>query len=257
MPQVETTKFMLRKTPYDYFQELEYWDRGSQVNKGGMYLAGPNGVGKSIILYTLACLAKAKGWIVLYVPDCDEWSAMPSKDRALEYLLNAFALALAPVYDHVVAGPSNQRFGKTWRDLLALGLTTHTEEVLAALVSELSNQNDYPVLLMFDEVNALFTRPLPWLNMCLAKDGPFFSYLGASINRLKMKRGWKVISGTGHEQFLAALPSGYANSVQYLTPLPSDEFNELMKSDILLYTYISSPSAMNVDTSYIFVTHGF
>jgi len=224
---------MLRKIPYDYFLELEYWDKASLVNRRGMYLAGPNGVGKSIIVYTLACLAKANGWIVLYVPDCDEWSAMPSKESTLKYLLNAFALALAPVYDHAVIDPSNQRFGKTWRDLLALGLTTHTEEVLTALVSELSNQSDYPLLLVFDEVNALFTRPLPWLNMCLAKDGPFFSYLGASINRLKMECGWKVISGTGHEQFLAALPSGFANSVQHLTPLPNDEFNILMMSDIL------------------------
>jgi hypothetical protein len=78
-----------------------------------MYLADPNGVGKSIIVYTLACLAKANGWIVLYVPDCDEWSAMLSIESTLKYLLSAFAFALAPVNDHVVTDPSNQRFRKT------------------------------------------------------------------------------------------------------------------------------------------------
>jgi hypothetical protein len=245
MPLVGQTKFMLRKTPYDYFQELEYWNRDLLVNKGGMYLAGPNGVGKSIIVYTLACLAKAKDWIVLYVPDCDEWSALPSKDAALKYLLNKFALALVPFYSHVVADPSNQRLGKTWGDLIALGLTTHTEEVLTDLVSELSNQTDHPLLLIFDEVNALFTRHLPWSRKSLAKDGPFFSYLGASINRLKMNRGWKVISGTGHERFLAALPSGYTNSVRYLIPLDRSEFNMLMESGILLFFFPLFFSVMN------------
>ena len=47
-----------------------------------------------------------------------------------------------------------------------------------------------------------------------------------------MKRGWKVISGTGHQRFLAELPSGYDDTMRYLTPFELSEFILLLDSGI-------------------------
>ena len=198
-----------------------------------MYLAGPNGVGKSVIIYTLTCLAKAHDWIVLYVPNCDEWATLPSEEGALAYLLHKFAIALAPHYNQPVY--TSTKLGRTWGEILKRGMSGSGDKdrTLSILLDELSRQKDHPLLLVFDEVNALFTQKLPWGNR-LAKEGPYFSHLAATINRFTMQRGWKVISGTGHEQFLAELPSGFMNSVRYLTPLGTKEFDLLMDSSIFI-----------------------
>lgn len=98
--------------------------------------------------------------------------------------------------------------------------------------------DEHPLLLVFDEVNTLFTQKLPWRDM-FAKDGPYFSKLAAAINRFTMLRGWKVISGTGHERFLLALPSGLMNLVVYITPLDVLEFNLMMDSSIFKSYFLS------------------
>lgn len=98
------------------------------------------------------------------------------------------------------------------------------ERILSDLIAELCTQTKLPLLLVFDEVNALFSETLSWLNGQLAKTGPFFANLAAAINKLTMRRGWKVLSGTVHEQFLAELPDGLTNTVRYLTPFEREEF---------------------------------
>jgi hypothetical protein len=152
--------------------------------------------------------------------------------QAMEYLLSKFALALAPFY----AQPTlHRQHGVTWGELLLDGLAGHnSQRALPNLLDELCSQEVFPLLLVFDEVNALFTEKLPWNQTELAKSGPYFSNLAASINKLTMRRGWKVISGTGHKQFLEGLPSGLTDTVRYLTPFEQEEFYLLLKSDILL-----------------------
>jgi hypothetical protein len=178
-------------------------------------------------------LAKAKGWIVVYLPNCDEWASMASEEGALRYLLDRFAVALAPHYGQPAA--VHFRFGRTWGEILAHGLIDQadTKSVLSDLIAELCEQKQYPLLWIFDEINALFTTKVPWLNGELAKIGPFFANLAASINHLAMSRGWKVLSGTGHERFLGELPSGLTGSVMHLIPLENAEFNKLLESGIL------------------------
>jgi hypothetical protein len=53
-------------------------------------LAGPYGVGKSVTLYTIAVLAKAMDWVVVYLPRCDEWVARNPATSQLDYILEIF-----------------------------------------------------------------------------------------------------------------------------------------------------------------------
>jgi hypothetical protein len=77
--------------------------------------------------------------------------------QAMEYLLSKFALALAPFY----AQPS--LCGGTWGELLLDGLAgQNTQRTLSNLLDELCSQEVFPLLLVFDEVNTLFSEMLPW-----------------------------------------------------------------------------------------------
>lgn len=178
----------------------------------GMYLAGPNSVGKSITIYTLVCPAQAHGWIVLYVPNCDEWAAKASAEEAMKYLLTKIALALVPFYEHPTF--LYRQDGRTWEELLMNGLASqNTQQVFSDLLDELCNQEDFPLLLVFDKVNTLFSNILPWLQGQLTKTVLYFTNLTTTLNKLTMCHRWKVLSRTGHEQFLAELPSGLTDTV--------------------------------------------
>lgn len=237
LPYPHKTLFLLRDYPLVLFKQLEQWSNAKQVAgdpRKGFYLAGPNGVGKSVIIYTLACLAKAHNWIVLYIPRCDEWAAKNTSRESKDYLLHAFAAALVQYYDNAAYTATDAY--KTWGEQLLFGLSTSEADkdtVLSDIIDGVCNQDTIPVLFLFDEVNFLFTDPLPWSLPHLAKNGPYFANLAASISRLHMKRGWKVLSGTGHQQFLKEVPSGLTDAVRYLIPFDYREFTLLMNSGII------------------------
>lgn len=162
----------------------------------GMYFAGPNGIGKSVTIYTLVCLAKAMGWLVVYIPQCDEWiSRSAKKEDIYQYFLDFFALAIAEnnFYNNPVT-KSNLENCKTWGDLVMYGKNFEPMDAVKAITDELCGYTTVPVLLVFDEVNALYEMKLDWTNN-LPYETPPFSYMAATLNRLTMQRGWKIITG--------------------------------------------------------------
>lgn len=224
----------------------------------GKYLAGPNGIGKSVSLYTLACLAKAKKWIVVYIPQCDEWIARSDTQKNIyEYFLHHFALAIATnnFYNNKTTA-SNLEMCSTWGDLVLYGTTVNALEAVTAITAELCACTDHPVLLVFDEVNALYEMAVSWRDKLAYEVAPF-TYMAATLNRLTMKRGWKVITGvyftntrifsyfcalgTGHERFINAAPAGLLTDSMMcnLGPWQDDEFLKLLVSDIT-YNYFAS-----------------
>ena len=56
---------------------LDVWDHVQKAvvkkHQPGVYLAGPMGAGKSSIMYYVVHKAQQLGWLVVYIPRCDEW----------------------------------------------------------------------------------------------------------------------------------------------------------------------------------------
>lgn len=83
--------FLIRDITVEIFHNFEYIDKFErQSGQYGTYLAGPNGIGKSVIMYCAACLAYARNWLVFYVPRCDEWVSRVGEDQQCLYLLEVF-----------------------------------------------------------------------------------------------------------------------------------------------------------------------
>jgi hypothetical protein len=86
--------FLLKEEQLKIFSIFDDFDSELQNPKGdksyGWYLTGPYGVGKSVVLYTVACIAIAKKWIVIYMPRCDEWATIANKRAQLRYILEYF-----------------------------------------------------------------------------------------------------------------------------------------------------------------------
>jgi hypothetical protein len=63
-------------------------------NSPGVYVQGPEGVGKSILLYTVTQIAKFKlGWITVYLPNCKVWAAL-NEFKAKAFFLDRVFSAL-------------------------------------------------------------------------------------------------------------------------------------------------------------------
>jgi hypothetical protein len=65
-------------------------------NRPGVYVQGPEGVGKSFLLYTVTQIAKFKlNWITVYIPNCKHWVSMnhtEAKGFFLDRVLDAFSV---------------------------------------------------------------------------------------------------------------------------------------------------------------------
>ena len=84
-------KCLVRGVMFEIFQRYEENHTNKQSGIYGYYLGGPMGIGKSVIMYCITCLAYARNWLTLYVPRCDEWVSRNSEDYQNFYLLQTFA----------------------------------------------------------------------------------------------------------------------------------------------------------------------
>jgi len=103
-PDPRLSDFMCHPFLLNLFDELnEMWNTNwNKSMKYGDYLAGPNGIGKSILLYQITCLARAMGFIVVYSPDCDIWAAKSEELNQLEHIWLAFLRGLLDDLDLVI-----------------------------------------------------------------------------------------------------------------------------------------------------------
>ena len=89
-PDPQTMNFLIQQETMKIFHKLYqewYEDTSLSISRYGRYLAGPNGIGKSISLYQICCLARAVGFIVVYVPNCDIWCQQPTELEANGWFL--------------------------------------------------------------------------------------------------------------------------------------------------------------------------
>ncbi|GEM07620.1 mitochondrial carrier protein [Rhodotorula toruloides] len=140
--------------------------------------AGPQGVGKSILLLQAASYAQSKGWVVLYIPEATRLvdSSAPysysSKHALFEQptlaldLLNRWSSGNAEAFKTLKTS-KDWAFGDVkvaqGKPLVDLAKAVSRDEkiptlVLEAVMEELTAQKQKPVLLAADECEGLFVR---------------------------------------------------------------------------------------------------
>lgn len=232
-PDPRTTNFLIREETMKIFDEIYtqwYENTSNSVSRYGRYLAGPYGIGKSISLYQISCLARAVGFIVVYVPNCDIWCSQPSELLANTWFLLELTRGLL---DHLnetqVFGPKD-----TWHDLLITAWaardiqnTKMLTDMIGIILEQLCVYTAKPVLLCFDEVNALFTHKLNWLPQVTPREIGFFTH-ASNLNTTPLQRGLKLLSGTGHQEYLLYAPPGTLRGYTiYLEPWSDTDFKSL------------------------------
>lgn len=229
-------------------------------NRPGVYVQGPEGAGKSFLLYTVTQIAKFKlNWITVYIPNCRHWVTMnptEAKGFFLDRVLDAFSVRHLqekfPEFYSLLRKPPKPReaWGITdtarhvYRKLRGLTLphqereeaeawydaaNTDADKVVVAMYKKarsflMQRHEDSPVLLVFDEVNALWPEGVtaaihaePW---CLAMfDAP------------KLNHGALLVSGTTDCEFIdKGIPAGANEILVSVGPLDLTERNDLLKT---------------------------
>ena len=200
----------------------------------GIYLQGPSGVGKSVLTYTITQLAKFHlGWLTIYIPRCEDWMKRESTVAMgffLERVLEAFSVEhLQKKHPDIFRKLDINRL-KWWQRLLPTSFSRPKEtdiltwellalknpelvrttyaEVKRFLWSQREESGGTPVLLVFDEVNALWageerpriTEP-PWDLTSFTKSGPRWGAL--------------LVTGTTDAEFFRTMPAPFRQANVY------------------------------------------
>ncbi|CAL1715369.1 unnamed protein product [Somion occarium] len=142
-------------------------------------LTGSSGCGKSVVLLQAAEYCAGRGWIVMYVPrvhhTVDSSTAYIYDSRTRTYLQPRFSWQvlrrfldvnttllqdLKTTKEFPVERKAPVQAGSPLTDLINVGLQDGSlaPSVLSSLMTELSRQKTYPVLLALDNFQALYTR---------------------------------------------------------------------------------------------------
>ena len=223
----------------------------------GLYLQGPSGVGKSVLTFTITQLAKFHlGWITIYVPRCEDWMKLDSPIAMgffLERALEAFSVQhLQKKHPEIFRKLDIKNMKSSWWQRLFSGSSSQSPHLPKNInttswerlgrtdpgfvvttyldVKEfLWNQREEsgtPVLLVFDEVNALWAgeeRPRvseePWDLTSFTKTGPRF--------------GAVLVTGTTDAEFFRTMPQPFRQANVYqVGPLTDTEVGCLQNTKL-------------------------
>jgi len=134
------------------------------------------------------------------------------------------------MYDHILKAmlfgfyPHRNAF-PGMLDAIVQGIESFGQTKVAtyeAVLQTLTFITSTPVLLIFDETNAIFDTELVFWQGHLAFEHPLFKVTASTLNILDMRRGLKLLSGTGHSEGLKHLARGCEHFTHCLS-LPSKE----------------------------------
>jgi hypothetical protein len=208
-------------------------------NSPGVYIQGPMGAGKSLITYMVAQYAKFQlDWLTIYIPNCVRWTNCDGPVAAKGFFIDRVSEALSNCNQSVadkckglcdLVNDAKSDKSLTWEDFVdtpedrALVETTYRK-----VRAFLNNCTHVEVLLIFDEVNALWSSSttyfdsVPW-NMTTFKDS-------------RLKNGAMLISGTTDAEFIGQIPSGVDQKALYQVGELEDKEVETM-----MLTHLCAP----------------
>jgi hypothetical protein len=223
-------KFVVRDSVLELFRKYEVWSlRTKPEEKYGRYVAGPEGIGKSVALYFVSCLARAMNWFVIYIARCDQWISMSWDEvTAIRYFAKQAASSIAPF-----RGTPKLRWQKKIADIFHTSDPPTSRRLMGEFLNELHeyDSKEYPILLVFDEANALHTEKAAWNNEVAFKTTPF--KIAASLDIISFARGFKLISGTGNENFLNTFMSSLnIAAIDRFAPYTVAEFKYLLSTEL-------------------------
>ena len=226
-------------------EKLKILVQEENFNVPGIYLQGPAGVGKSVLVYTITQLAKFHyHWLTVYVPNCREWtkSDIAGMGFFLDRVKEAFSIEeMKEKYSEVwklldnveIEGFENWTLaGEIDADLRSKKQQDkyNTFETYIRVIELLKSGNkDAPILLVFDEVNAI----------CGEGDGQFLKSEPWNITDFgvpSLRHGALLVSGTTDSDFVLSIPAGYDRKCVYSVT----EF-EPEETELLLNTELGAP----------------
>jgi Mitochondrial ribosomal death-associated protein 3 len=219
--------FIVRKSARDIWQYIQ--DTVADRSRVGTYLAGPMGIGKSSIMYYAVHKAREEGWLVIYIPRCDEWlrKGNPCKTDWYSYLFDAVLEGLTYVkadkvkrtYEYCIPPKGLP----SWRDAsFTDGLSLeYFQGLFRQFREKILREVDVPVLLAFDESQALFENGI---NM---KDAAPFSLIDWSSY---YERGCVFVTATADSPYRRSIRSGHERHIRNTGCLLDDEFSLWIKT---------------------------
>ena len=209
-------------------------------NRPGVYIQGPEGAGKSLLLYTVAQIAKFHlNWITVYVPNCKPWATMKETEAMgffLDRVVDAFSVEhlqkknkdFEEIYLELQNPPkgTNKKFAdpsRAWSKVAHIDPSAVTKMYHSVCEFLQYNHKNLPVLLIFHEVNALWPEKKP----SVIDETPWSL---AQFSAPALKHGALLVSGTTDCQFVSeSIPAG-ANDIKVsVGPLEPSELDALLK----------------------------
>jgi len=96
-------------------------------------------------------------WAVVYIPSCAKWLEQATESLQAEFFLKHAAVGLRRHRDRPIqhAGVSSLPGAKKWGDLL-LAREASARPAMLALLQELHEASDVPVVFLFDDVGSVW-----------------------------------------------------------------------------------------------------
>jgi hypothetical protein len=126
------------------------------VLQNGFTLHGPKGTGKSSMMLFLSLALFTLGWAVVYIPSCARWLEKAGESLQAEHFLKHAEVGLRLHRQRRIKSTSGVPAGaKTWGDLL-LARDAAARPAMLALLEELHDVADTPVVFLFDDVGSVW-----------------------------------------------------------------------------------------------------
>src|SRR3989338_4064039 len=207
-------------------QELHQFVRSYQSDPDQflrMAPAGPQGVGKSMYCYLIACFAAVHRYPLIYIPLASEWITQPTEVMMSLFFLNQFAELNRHWYL-----PLNLPFYQEIEEVLSFHSSKLTNEqekqsvvlqrqLLGKLETGFDGRPNVPGFIIIDEHNELFREDIPGTAPKSRHLDFFRPYCNWTIG------GVSVMCGSAHSKFLGSMPGGTGHTIRNLVPLTEQE----------------------------------
>lgn len=205
----------------------------------GVYIAGPAGVGKSVLAYIITQICKyEKQWLTVYIPDCRAWvdksdDEVKAKGFFLDHVLDALSTKemqdeFSEIYQKLKEAPDlgyTPPAGETWTHAGRHYDDTNKQKVahLYNMVTGALTDSRVNVLFVCDEINALWAvadscyEREPWN---LTRFQPKF-----------LRKGALLLTGTTDNDYVGNIPTGLDKHVYPVGTCSDGEFESMRDLD--------------------------
>jgi energy-coupling factor transporter ATP-binding protein EcfA2 len=124
-----------------------------------LIVVGPKGSGKSTLLRVVADMCERDGWIILQMPNGQEWTeGIKTREDAAMHLIRHLVAEFERLEDKYKSSPEISGTFSKWLKKIDNLMAENKEpgKICLQIMSEVKDCTEFPLLLVFDDVQALF-----------------------------------------------------------------------------------------------------